>query len=119
MSFQGQDFTPAMKQLVINLKLHFDEERKHHRAVSTRNPTLRTAQGLGIGEITVKRIMAEYRQQGHTLGCRNFSYFISAFRYPKASVKKGWHFLRQSRTMWQSPLTCGWIGHAQSVPPAA
>ena len=24
MSFQGKDFTPAMKQLVINLKLHFD-----------------------------------------------------------------------------------------------
>jgi hypothetical protein len=59
MSFQGKDFTPAMKQLVINLKLHFDEERKHSKEVSTRNPTLRTAQGLDIGEITVKRIMAE------------------------------------------------------------
>jgi hypothetical protein len=64
MSFQGKDFTPAMKQLVINLKLHFDEERKHYKAVSTRNPTLRTAQGLDIGEITVKRIMAEYRHHG-------------------------------------------------------
>ena len=50
MSFQGKDFTPAMKQLVINLKLHFDEERKHYKEVSTRNPTLRTAQGLDIGE---------------------------------------------------------------------
>src|SRR5215471_10665339 len=67
MSFQGKDFTPAMKQLVINLKLHFDEERKNNKAVSTRNPTLRTAQGLDIGEITVKRIMAEYRQHGHSL----------------------------------------------------
>jgi len=67
MSFQGKDFTPAMKQLVINLKLHFDEERKHHKAVSTRNPTLRTAQGLDIGAITVKSIMAEYRHHGHTL----------------------------------------------------
>ena len=67
MSFQGQDFTPAMKQLVINLKLHFDEERKHSKEVSTRNPTLRTAQGLDIGEITVKSIMAEYRRYGHTL----------------------------------------------------
>jgi transposase len=66
MSFQGKDFTPAMKQWVINLKRHFDEERKNHKAVSTRNPTLRTAQGLDIGEITVKRIMAEYRQHGHT-----------------------------------------------------
>ena len=56
MSFQGKDFTPAMKQLVMNLKLHFDEERKHSKEVSTRNPTLRTAQGLDMGEITVKRI---------------------------------------------------------------
>jgi transposase len=66
MAFQGKDFTPEMRQLVINLKLHFDEERKNHKEVSTRNPTLRTAKGLGIGEITVKRIMAEYRQNGHT-----------------------------------------------------
>ena len=70
MSFQGKDFTPAMKQLVINLKLHFDEERKNHKAVSTRNPTLRTAQGLDIGEITVKRIMAEYRHHGHTIAAQ-------------------------------------------------
>lgn len=54
-----------MKQLVINLKLHVDEERKNHQAVSTRNPTVRAAQGLGIGEITVQRIMAEYRHHGH------------------------------------------------------
>ena len=67
MSFQGREFTLEMKQLVINLKLHFDEERKNQQAVSTRNPTLRTAQALGIGEITVKRIMAEYRQHGDTL----------------------------------------------------
>jgi transposase len=67
MAFQGKDFTPAMKQLVINLKLHFDEERKNQKAVSTRNPALRTAQGLDSGEITVKSIMAEYRQHGHTL----------------------------------------------------
>jgi len=33
MSFQGKDFAPAMKQLVINLKLHFDEERKHYGAL--------------------------------------------------------------------------------------
>src|SRR5215472_9705769 len=67
MSFQGKDFTPAMKQLVVNLKVHFDEERKHSKEVSTRHPTLRTAQGLDIGESTVKRILAEYRRHGHTL----------------------------------------------------
>jgi transposase len=41
--------------------------RKNHKEVSTRNPTLRAAKGLGIGAITVKEIMAEYRQHGHTL----------------------------------------------------
>ena len=70
MSFQGKDFTPAMKQLVMNLTLHFDEERKHQKEVSTRNPTLRTAQGLDIGEITVKSIMAEYRQHGDTIAAQ-------------------------------------------------
>ena len=61
MSFQGREFTVEMKQLVINLKRHFDEERKNHKEVSTRNPTLRTAQGLDIGEITVKRLRAASR----------------------------------------------------------
>ncbi len=62
MSFQGKEFTPEMKQMVVNLKHYFDKERKDHREVSTRNPTERTANGLGIGEATVKRIMTEYRQ---------------------------------------------------------
>jgi hypothetical protein len=66
MAFQGKDFTPAMNQLVMNLKLHFDEERKHYKEVSTRNPTWRTAQGRDMGESTVKRIMAESRHHGHT-----------------------------------------------------
>jgi transposase len=66
MSFQGKDFTPEMKQMVINLKRHFDEERRNYQEVSTRNPTLRTAQGLGIGEVTVKRIIADYRKQRAT-----------------------------------------------------
>jgi hypothetical protein len=67
MSFQGKDFTPAMKQLVMNLKRHFDAERQHEQEVSPRHPPWRTAQGVDIGEITVKRSMAAYRHQGHTL----------------------------------------------------
>jgi hypothetical protein len=51
----------------MNLKLHFDEERKNHKEVSTRNPTVRTAHGLDIGEIMVKSIMAEYRHHEPTL----------------------------------------------------
>jgi hypothetical protein len=41
--------------------------RKNHKEVSTRDPTLCTAKGLGIGAITVKSLMAEYRHPGHTL----------------------------------------------------
>src|SRR2546426_12434357 len=70
MSLQGQDFTPAMQQLVMNLKRHFDEERKNHKEVSTRNPTLRTAQGLAIGEITVKSIRAASRHHEPTLAAQ-------------------------------------------------
>jgi transposase len=65
MSFQGTEFTTEMKRLVVSLKLHFDDERRTFTEVSTRNPTLRTAKGLGIGEATVKRIMADYRKQGY------------------------------------------------------
>jgi len=67
MSFQGQDFTPAMKQLIMNLKLHVDEAWKHYKAVSTRHPTVRTAQGLDSGELTGKSILAEYHHHGPPL----------------------------------------------------
>ena len=65
MSFQGKEFSPAMKKMVVNLKLFFDAERKEDRVVSTKNPTKRVAKGLGIGEVSIKRIMAEYHQHGH------------------------------------------------------
>jgi len=61
MSFKGKEFTPEMNQLIINLKLHFDSEKGASRFVSTKNATERVAQGLGIGEATVKRIMAEHK----------------------------------------------------------
>ena len=64
MAFQGKDFPPAMKQLVMNLKRHFDEERKNPKEVATRNPTLRAAQGLGIGELPGKSLRAAYRPHG-------------------------------------------------------
>jgi len=62
MAFQGKEFTPEMKQLVVNLKTHFDKEKKAGKTVSTKNSTRRVAQGLSIGEATVKRIMATHKQ---------------------------------------------------------
>ena len=67
MSLQGKDLTPAMKPLVMHLTRHCDEERRHSQEVSTRKPTLRTAQGLDRGDITVKSIRAASRHSGHTL----------------------------------------------------
>ncbi len=64
MGFQGKEFTPDMVQLVIHLKHHFDAEKRSDAMVSTANPTGRTALGLGIGEATVKRIMARYKREG-------------------------------------------------------
>ncbi len=62
MAFQGKEFTPEMKQLIVNLKLHFDAEKKIGKSVLTKNATGRVAHGLGIGEATVKRVMATHKQ---------------------------------------------------------
>ena len=62
MAFQGKEFTLDMKELIVNLKLHFDEEKKAGKSVATKNATGRVAHGLGIGEATVKRIMAAHKQ---------------------------------------------------------
>jgi len=58
MSFQGKEFTPGMKQLVINLKEFNDIERREnsYKAVWAIE---QTAKGLGIGQATVRRIMAQ------------------------------------------------------------
>jgi hypothetical protein len=61
MSFQGKEFTQGMKQLVINLKEFNDIERREndYKAVWAIE---QTAKGLGIGQATVRRIMAEYNK---------------------------------------------------------
>jgi len=61
MAFQGKEFSSDMKQVIVNLKLHFDEEKKAGKSVLTKNAAGRVANGLGIGEATVKRIMAAHR----------------------------------------------------------
>jgi len=59
MSFQGKEFSPGMRQLVVNLMQFNDIERRknNQKAIWAIE---RTAKGLGIGEATVRRIMAEY-----------------------------------------------------------
>ena len=62
MAFQGKEFTQEMKQMIVNLKLHFDKEKKAGKFVLTKNAAGRVAHGLGIGEASVKRIMAAHKQ---------------------------------------------------------
>ena len=61
MAFQGKEFTPGMKQLVVNLKLFNDIERRKSKQNALWG-IQQTAKGLGIGEATVRRIMAEYNK---------------------------------------------------------
>lgn len=61
---QGRQFSPEMIRFVVNLKRHYDDEKKTGRVVSTKNSTHRVAKGLGIGEATVKRIMSRYQRDG-------------------------------------------------------
>jgi len=67
MSFQGKEFSPEMMQLVVNLKLYYDEEKSLGKTTSTENPVLRVSKGLSIGEATAKRIMAQYNKDGEKI----------------------------------------------------
>lgn len=61
MSFQGKEFTSGMKQLVVNLKTFYDQERQI-QDFPAKWAIEKTAKGLGIGEATVRRIMAEHNK---------------------------------------------------------
>ena len=64
MSFQGKQLSAEITELVVRLKEYHDEERKACKFVPTKDPAGRTAQALGLGVATVKRIMARYTQSG-------------------------------------------------------
>lgn len=63
MSFQGIEFTPAIRQMTVNVKHYFDNLKT--TPDSLRNPATRlAASALGISESTVKVIMAAYNKKG-------------------------------------------------------
>jgi DNA invertase Pin-like site-specific DNA recombinase len=68
MSHRGKEFTPEMRQLVVQLKQYFDAEKAAGSVVLTKNSTSRTAKALDIGKATVKRIMAEYNKNDQKIG---------------------------------------------------
>ena len=61
MSFQGKEFTQGMKQLVINLK-QFNDIERYEKKLKAVWAIEQTAKGLGIGQATVRRTMAEYNK---------------------------------------------------------
>jgi len=70
MSFQGKQLPAEMVEAVVRLKKHYDKERKAGQVVSTKDPAKRTADALGIGVASVKRIMAQYKKDGNEVVVR-------------------------------------------------
>ncbi len=57
-SSRGRPLTPETKKLLVSVKLYFDEKRFKPSEPSVK----RTADALGIGVATVKRVMADYNR---------------------------------------------------------
>lgn len=64
MSFQGVEFTPEMRQLVVNVKQFFDQNKKNSQTLQYECATVLTASALGVSESTVKVIMAAFNKKG-------------------------------------------------------
>ena len=62
MSFQGTQFSPEMRKLIVNTKMFFDDFRKKYDL--EQQSSFLTAKALGIGEATVKRVMAAFNKSG-------------------------------------------------------
>lgn len=63
MSFQGVEFTPVMRKMVVNVK-HFFDDLKLDTDTLEHSATQLTASALGISESTVKVIMSAYNKNG-------------------------------------------------------
>ena len=63
MSFQGIEFTPEMRKLVVNVKQFYHHHRKDHEIFKCPSDEL-TAKTLGISISTVRIIMAAFNKQG-------------------------------------------------------
>lgn len=64
MAAKGRELGSEMKECVVKLKRYFDESPSSDSSASTESSVVRIATALGIGEATVKRIMASYNAKG-------------------------------------------------------
>jgi transposase len=81
MGFQGMEFTPEMRKMVVNVKHFFDHLKFAPTELETPASQL-TASALDISESTVKVIMAAFKKKGaagldwslfHQRGCRPYA----------------------------------------------
>ena len=63
MSFQGIEFTPEMRKMVVNTKMFFDSIKKSKNPLGKPASQL-AASALGVSESTVKVIMAAFNKDG-------------------------------------------------------
>ncbi len=63
MSFQGVEFSPEMRKMVVNVKLFFDSTKSDTIALKQSASRL-AASALGVSESTVKVIMATFNKKG-------------------------------------------------------
>ena len=64
LSCRGKPLTAEMKKIVVSVRQYSDREKLE----PTVSGTKRTAEALGIGIATVKRIMADYNRDPKILG---------------------------------------------------
>jgi len=97
-SCRGKPLTPEIKKIVVSVKPYFDLNKLTPKESSVK----RTANALGIGIATVKRIMADYnrdpnlldeptKMRGRPSYAINASYQESVRSYIRAANKKGEH----------------------------
>lgn len=65
MSFQGVEFTPEMRKMVVNVKHFFDTNKKTSGKLAKIPASKLTASALNISESTVKVIMAAFNKKGN------------------------------------------------------
>jgi transposase len=64
MSFQGVEFSPEMRKLVVNVKQFFSRHKKKYEDFNTKSSIALTASAMGISESNVRTIMAAFNKGG-------------------------------------------------------
>ncbi len=113
-SRRGKPLSPEIKKLTVSVKQYFDR----NKLTSTEPSVKRTADALGIGVATVKRVMADYnrdpglldkptKMRGRPVHSVSASHQESVRSYIRTANKKGEHItLADIRTFLEKEYTC-------------